>query len=382
MNTNADKIICTRCIFDSTVPNISFDDAGVCSYCHQIDGLNKEYPTGTEGKFRLEQMIADMKKAGIGKKYDAIIGVSGGCDSSYLVHEMHAAGLRLLAVHFDNTWNSTIATENIHNLLEKLNIDLFTIVVDNKEYDDIYRSFLQAGVKDIECPTDIGLATTLYKAAEKFGVKYMIEGHSFRTEGVAPLGWVYMDGKYIESIQKQFGKYKIKTFPNLWLKDFLRWMIFGQIKKVRPIYYMDYDKEAAKKLLTEKYGWQWYGGHHLENRFTAFYHSYFLPQRWGIDFRIAGYSAYCRNGWMSREEALSLMQEPPHIESDLVDFVKKRLGYTDVQFEALMNLPKKTYHDYKTYKRTFERMRPFFWLMYKLELVPKSFYMKFTVKQK
>lgn len=382
MNKLINKTICTRCIYDSTVPNIFFDDAGVCNYCRQIEELDKEYPTGVDGERRLTQMIEDIKKSGVGKKYDAIIGVSGGCDSSYLVHQMHAAGLRLLAVHFDNTWNSTIATENIHNLLEKLNIDLFTIVVDNKEYDDIYRSFLKAGVKDIECPTDIGLATTLYKAAEKFGIKYMIEGHSFRTEGVAPLGWVYMDGKYIETLQKEFGTYKIKTFPNLWLKDFLRWMIFGQIKKVRPIYFMDYDKEAAKKLLTEKYGWQWYGGHHLENRFTAFYHSFFLPRRWNIDFRIAGYSAYCRNGWISREEALRLMQEPPHIEADLVDFVKKRLGYSEGEFEALMNLPKKTYHDYKTYKRTFERLRPFFWLMYKMELVPKSFYMKYTVKAK
>jgi N-acetyl sugar amidotransferase len=380
MSNSIYKTICTRCIYDSNVPNISFDESGVCNYCLQIEGLDLEYPTGEEGERRIAQMIKDMKKDGVGKKYDAIIGVSGGCDSSYLVHKMHEAGLRLLAVHFDNTWNSTIATENIHNLLEKLNIDLFTIVVDNKEYDDIYRSFFRAGVKDIECPTDIGLATTLYKAAEKFGVKYMIEGHSFRTEGVAPLGWVYMDGKYIESVQKKFGTYKIKTFPNLWLKDFLRWMIFGRIKKVRPIYYMDYDKEAAKKLLAEQYGWQWYGGHHLENRFTAFYHSYFLPRRWSIDFRIAGYSAYCRNGWMSRDEALRLMQEPPYIESDLVDFVKKRLDYSDAEFETVMNLPKKSYKDYKTYKKTFEMMRPFFWLMYKLELVPKSFYMKFTVK--
>ena len=255
-------------------------------------------------------------------------------------------------------------------------------MVDNKEYDDIYRSFLKAGVRDIDIPTDIGLATTLYRAAEKFGVQYMIEGHSFRTEGVAPLGWVYMDGKYIESVQKEFGTYKLKTFPNLWLKNFLRWMVFGRIKKVRPLYYMDYDKEAAKKLLAKEYAWQWYGGHHLENRFSAFVHSYFFPVRWGMDFRIAGYSAYCRNGWMSREEALRLMQEPPHIEPDLVDFVKKRLGYTDAEFEALMNLPKKTYHDYKTYKRTFERLRPFFWLMYKLELVPKSFFMKYTLPQK
>lgn len=372
--------LCSRCIFDSSVPAISFDIEGVCSYCQQIEALEIEYPTGASGEQHLAQLVADMKQAGKGKKYDAIIGVSGGCDSSYLVHRMHAVGLRLLAVHFDNTWNSTIATENIHNLLEKLGIDLFTIVVDNKEYDDIYRSFLKAGVKDIECPTDIGLATTLYKAAEKFDVKYMIEGHSFRTEGVAPLGWVYMDGKYIESVQKQFGTRRIKTFPNLWLKDFMRWMVFGQIKKIRPLYYMDYDKEAAKRLLTKTYGWQWYGGHHLENRFTAFFHSHFLPRRWGIDFRIAGYSAYCRNGWMTREEALRLMREPAHIEPDLVEFVKKRLGFSDAEFDALMNLPKKTYKDYKTYKRTFERLRPFFWLMYKFDLVPKTFYLKYTAK--
>lgn len=307
--------------------------------------------------------------------------MSGGCDSSYLVHQMKEVyGLRLLAAHFDNTWNSTIATENIHNVLDKLGVDLFTIVVDNKEYDDIYRSFFKAGVKDLETPTDIGLATTLYKAAEKFGIKYMIEGHSFRTEGVAPLGWIYMDGKYIESVHRQFGRVPMKSFPNLWLRDQLKWMLFGGIKKIRPLYYMDYDKEAAKKLLTEKYDWQWYGGHHLENRFTAFYHSYFLPTRWNIDFRIAGHSAYCRNGWMTREGALRLMNEPPHIEAGLVDFVKKRLGFTEEEFERLMTMPKKTYKDYVTYKKTFERMRPFFWVMYKMDLIPKSFYIKYTAK--
>lgn len=375
------KLICTRCIYDNSVPNISFDATGVCNYCRQIDALEAEYPTGSAGEAKLQNLVNEMKLAGRGKKYDAIIGVSGGCDSSYLLHQMKEVyGLRLLAAHFDNTWNSTIATENIHNILDKLDIDLFTIVVDNKEYDDIYRSFFKAGVKDLETPTDIGLATTLYKAAEKFDIKYMIEGHSFRTEGVAPLGWIYMDGKYIQSVHKQFGILPMKSFPNLWLTDQLKWMLFGRIKKIRPLYYMDYDKEAAKKLLSEKYAWQWYGGHHLENRFTTFFHSFFLPARWGIDFRIAGYSAYCRNGWLTREEALNLMKEPPHIESGLVDLVKKRLGFSEEEFEYLMNLPKKSYKDYVTYKKVFERMRPFFWVMYKLDLIPKSFYIKYTVK--
>jgi N-acetyl sugar amidotransferase len=373
--------ICTRCIYDKTVPKISFDLDGVCNYCRQIELLEKEYPTGREGDIRLKEIINKIKDAGRGKKYDAIIGISGGCDSSYLVHEMVTKyGLRVLAAHFDNTWNSTIATENIHNVLEKLGVDLYTIVVDNKEYDDIYRSFFKAGVKDLETPTDIALATTLYKAAEKFGIKYMIEGHSFRTEGVAPLGWIYMDGKYIQSIHDKFGILPMKTFPNLWISDQLRWMLFGRVKKIRPLYYMDYDKEEAKKILNDKYGWQWYGGHHLENRFTAFYHSYFLPQRWNIDFRIAGFSAYCRNGWMRREEALYLMKKPAYLEDNLVDYVKKRLGFSDIEFDRLMNLPKKTYKDFKTYKKTFEYLRPFFWVMYKLELIPKSFFIKYTVK--
>ena len=373
--------ICTRCIYDETVPNITFDGEGVCNYCRQIEAMDQEYPMGTEGAAQLQKLADEMKAAGRGKKYDAVIGVSGGCDSSYLVHQMKEVyGLRLLAAHFDNTWNSTIATENIYNVLEKLGVDLFTVVVDNKEYDDIYRSFFRAGVRDIDCPTDIGLATTLYRAAEKFGIKYMIEGHSFRTEGVAPLGWIYMDGKYIESVHRQFGSLPMKTFPNLWLHKQLQWMLFGRIKKIRPLYYMNYDKEAAKKLLAEKYGWQWYGGHHLENRFTAFAHSYFFPRRWDMDFRIAGYSAYCRNGWMTRQEALQLMSEPPHIEPGLLDFLKKRLGFSDSEFEDLMTMPRKTYKDYTTYKKTFERLRPFFWLMYKLDLVPKSFYIKYTSK--
>lgn len=218
------KVSCSRCLYDADTPGLLFGQDGVCSYCKLHDEMDAQYPTGEAGKRILETLAAQIKHDGRRKPFDVVIGVSGGCDSSYLVYVAKELGLRPLAVHFDNTWNSTTATENIHNVLKKLGVELYTHVVDNEEYNDIYRAFLLAGVPDIEAPTDIGLASTLYMAAEKFGIKYMFEGHSFRTEGVSPLGWLYMDGKYIESVVKQFGHYaehQFKTFPNLTLARFL-----------------------------------------------------------------------------------------------------------------------------------------------------------------
>lgn len=374
--------ICTRCIFDTKrVSNIQFrQEDGVCSYCQQIEALQDQFPNDSRGEDALLRIVEEMKRAGRGKKYDALIGVSGGCDSSYLMHLMTKKyGLRLLAVHFDNTWNSTIATENIHRVTDKLGIDLYTYVVDAKEFDDIVLAFLKSGARDIECPTDIGLATTMNIAAEKFGIRYKIDGHSFRTEGSAPMDWIYMDARYIQSVHQQYGTVPMKTFPNLWLYRQLKWMLLNNIKSIRPLYWLDYDKEAAKHLLTEEYGWTWYGGHHLENRATAFFHSYFIPQRWNADFRLIGFAAYCRDGRMTREEALALMSETPHIEDGLLEYYKKRLSLSDQEFDRLMALPKKYYCDFKTYKKTFERMRPFFWLMAKLSLVPWSFYIKYTL---
>jgi N-acetyl sugar amidotransferase len=382
MEIDMEKKVCSRCIYDEDTPHIEFDEEGVCNYCRTQEQLDKDYPAGPDGEARLRKVAEEIKKAGKGKKYDCVVGVSGGCDSSYMVHYIvKNLGLRPLAVHFDNTWNSTIATKNINCVLGKLGVDLWTYVVDNKEYDDIYRSFLEAGVPDIDVSTDIALAATLNMAAEKYGVKYVVEGHNFRTEGVAPLGWVYMDGKYISSVHKRFGKIPLRTYPNMMLPAQLRWMVVNRIQKIRPLWYLSYDKEDVKKFLSAEYGWEWYGGHHLENRFTAFAVSYFYPKRFGIDLRMLGYAAACRTGRMTREEAAAKLAEPAYLEPELLEYVKKRLGYGDADFNRVMNLPKKTYRDYPTYKKTFERMRPFFWLMAKLNLIPMSFYMKYTKKQ-
>lgn len=369
--------MCARCIITSDVPGSAFDDEGVCYYCHLHDKLELQYKLGEQADLAFANFVAELKRAGEGKKYDCIMGVSGGTDSSYLAHLLVKAGVRPLAVHFDNTWNSPTATSNIYAVLDKLGVDLETFVVNNDEYDDIYNSFLKAGVKDIEAPTDIGFMGVLYRAAENHGIKHIVEGHSFRTEGVSPMGWLYMDGGYIKDVHKKFGTMPMKTYPNMDFNHFIKWAAMSGIERTRPLYWIDYNKEAAKKFLAEEYGWQWYGGHHLENRFTAFYHTYFLPQRFGINFRQIELSALVRSEQLDRTIAIRQFAAPRVGDPELIALVKKRLGLSDIDFDHRMNMPKKNYTDYKTYKRRFEILRPFFWVLLKLNRIPESFYVKF-----
>lgn len=229
---------CKRCIYNASIPKISFNTNGICNYCEQYESMNTQYPTGEEGKKIIEDYVAQMKKDGRGKPYDVVIGVSGGCDSSYMLHlAKNVFGLRVLAAHFDNTYNSKIAVENIKTVLDKLDIDLFTYVVENKEFENIQKSLLKASVPEFEAATDLALATTHYMACAKYGIKHIWEGHSFRTEGVSPPGWFYMDAKYIKSIHQQFGDGIIKSTPLLWISKWIKWMVINKIKKFRPLYY-------------------------------------------------------------------------------------------------------------------------------------------------
>ena len=369
---------CVRCLYDELLPSVTFDAEGVCSQCRTHDVLDGEYPTGEAGRLHLEQLATTIKQAGRSKPYDVVVGVSGGCDSSYMLYyAKRVLGLRPLAVHFDNTWNTRTAVENIQSVLRALDVDLFTYVVNNEEYDSLYRAFLLAGVPDFDSQTDIGLAVVLNMAAEKYDLGYVFEGHSFRTEGIAPLGWIYMDGRYIESINERYGTQPLKTFPNMPLWSFVRSM--SRIKKIRPLYWMDYDKRAAMDLLTRECGWRWYGGHHLENQGSAFAHTYYFPKRYGRDTRILGHAALVRSGQMAREEGLRLLEQPRTFDPALIEMVKKRLLFEGDELDRLISdAPRRTYRDFDTYKKTFERLRPLFWLMYRLQRVPKSFYMKYT----
>ena len=378
---NSNKQICKRCIYDSDVPSIEFDDNGVCNYCEMIDDLKEEYGTGKEkGKNRFKKIIQEIKKNGIGKRYDCVIGVSGGTDSSYMLHKIKEWELRPLAVHYDNTWNTSIATQNIKLMLEKLDIDLYTHVVDNEEVDSIFKAFFYSGVPELDACTDLALAEVLYRAADSVGVKYVIEGHSFMTEGVSPLGDVYFDGRYISSINKKFGSMPINTYPLMTFFRFMKWTTLKRIKKIRPLWYLDYSKEEARKILEKEYGWKYYGGHHLENRLTAFAHQIYLPKKFKKDLRNLSLSASARSGFLSQEEALRIYRSPINEEKGLTEYFIKRLGISEREFLGIMNDEPKNYKDYPSYKRIFEILRPLFFLLYKSNLVPKSFYIKYTSK--
>ena len=217
-------------------------------------------------------------------------------------------------------------------------------------------------------------------AAAKYGIRHIWEGHSFRTEGISPPGWFYMDARYVKTIHRQFGDGKIRTLPMLWLHRWLKWIVVNRIKKLRPLYYLDYDKEATKQMLAAAYGWQWYGGHHMENRTATFVNNYYLPKKFGIDLRYSEFSALVRSGHMDRADALAAIQCEKPFDDEIRLEIMTRVGFSTSDWQRIMQMEPRHYTDYETYKRTFERLRPLFYLLYKADYVPKSFYAKYACK--
>lgn len=372
---------CKICLYNNGVNGVHVDEDGVCSYCKLIEKFKSTYKTGTlEGEKELERIINEIKLKGKNKKYDCVVGVSGGTDSSFLLVKLVEWGLRPLAVHYDNTWNSAIATENINTVLNALNIDLFTYVVNNKEIDDITLAFMKAAVPELDASTDLALAEVIYRAAKRYKVKYVFEGHSFMTEGISPLNNVYFDGKYIKSIHKKFGKLKMKTYPLMTLTRFLKHTLLNRIKKIRPYWYINYSKEDAIQYLENNFGWKYYGGHHLENRLTAFNHNIYF-KKFGINLKSATLGAKLRQGLITKKEA-KIIYNSEQDSSNLKNHFTNRLNLSEKEFNQLMNLPNKSYTDYPTYKKTFEFLKPIFFLLMKSNLVTASFYEKYCIKSK
>jgi len=340
--------------------------------------MEKQYPLNEEGEKKLHDLLEQIKKDGKNKEHDCVLGVSGGRDSTYLLHLAVKNGLRPLAVHFDNGWNSEIAVTNIKNATNKLNVDLYTHVADWEQFRDLQISFLKASVSDADIPTDVAIFGTLHQAAAREGIKYILNGHSFRTEGIMPKTWTYMDGRYIKSVHKMFGKQKLDTVPNYTIFDLLRYTIIGGIKVIPFINFFRYEQAEVDKTIKEELGWTYYGGHHHESHYTHFFQSYYLPKKFNIDKRKIEYSALVRSGQKTRAEALEEINGATYpYNEELVDYVRSKFGLSKEDFNKILTDKPKSFHDYPTYYPLMKSMGYFVKVLCDMGILPELLYQKY-----
>ncbi|MBS0366253.1 MAG: N-acetyl sugar amidotransferase [Proteobacteria bacterium] len=352
--------ICTKCIMDTTDPDIVFDDMGVCSHCHHYAGLARQRVIPDAERHKdLDELVTRIRRAGRGKSYDCIIGISGGVDSTYVAWLVKELGLRPLAVHLDNGWNSELAVANIEKALKALNIDLYTHVIDWEEFRDLQVSFLKASTPDSEVPTDHAIFALLYQLAARHGLRYVLTGVNVASEGVLPKRWGYgyFDWRYITDVHRQFGTVELTTYPHFSLLKLFQHLYLRRVRLVPILNYVKYDKRAAIELLQSKLGWTYYGGKHYESIYTRFFQAYVLPRKFNIDKRKAHLSSLICAGQITRERALELMKEPVYPERLLqedCEYAVKKLALTAGQFEAIMRAPLRTFRDYRTSDVLFE----------------------------
>lgn len=338
---------------DTTDPEITFDELGNCNHCNSFYEVapNVWFPN-EEGAKKLELIISEIKQAGKNNEYDCIIGLSGGIDSSYLAYITTKMGLRLLAVHVDAGWNSELAVKNIENIVKKLNIDLYTCVIDWAEIKDLQIAFLKSGVANQDTPQDHAFFAALYGFAVKENIKYVLSGSNNATEFILPSAWGYdaMDSIHLKAIHKRFGTKKLKTFPIVNFFDlYIGYRYIRQMKVVTPLNYLPYNKNKAIAILEKELGWKYYGGKHYESRFTKFFQGYYLPTKFGYDKRKAHLSSLIVSGQITREKALQEIQKPAYPLEELEDdkeFLIKKLGLTASEFENMMQVPNVNFSNY------------------------------------
>lgn len=354
--------VCTRGVWDESIPGIIFNENGESNYARLFDLLIQAFPRGEDGKMKWESLVTRIKTEGAGKRYDCVIGVSGGTDSSYLLYLAKEYGLRPLAVNLDNGWSSDIAVKNIKKVTTALNIDLETYVIDYEEIKDLLRSYLIAQLPWADIPTDLAIKSILYKIASKEGIKFILRGNDFRSEGSQPEEWTYGDGKQLIAVHRRYGHVKLKTYPNYTIKNLVYYAVIKGIKSIYPFYYLDYTKKDAQVFLEKNYGWEYYGGHHHENIFTKFVMAYWLYEKYGIDKRKITLSAQVLSGEITREKAVSEIQKLPYNPDEvdqMLNFIAKKLDFTRKEFDDLLKAPNKSYHDYPSYNYLFNTFLPY-----------------------
>lgn len=354
---------CTRCVMDTSDSAIEFDAHGVCNHCRGYDAAARRFVrTGEEAERELAAIVARMKAEGRGKAYDCIIGVSGGVDSTYVAHLVTRLGLRPLAVHVDNGWDSELAVKNIERVLNVLGIDLYTHVLDWEEFRDLQIAFLKASVPDGEVPTDHAILAVLYRVASEQGVRHLISGANTVTEGILPSSWTYGigDWRYIRAIHREFGSRPLHDFPHVSLGRMVYYSSVRRIRSTRVLNYVPYVRAEVMRVLQEELGWRYYGGKHYESVYTRFFQGYVLPRKFGIDKRIAHLSALVCSGQLTREAALAELETNPYDEAQQAadrEYVLKKLGLSEAQFEEIMRLPVRSSAEFPTTRKLVEGAR-------------------------
>lgn len=355
--------VCTNCVMDTTDSQIVFDEHGVCDHCRGFkqDVLPNWHPDET-GKAMFRKQVEQIKRSGKGKEFDCIMGMSGGLDSSYLLHlAVSEFGLRPLVFHVDGGWNTDIAVNNIQVLVDKLGLDLYTEVINWQEMRDFQLSFFKSGVPHLDIPQDHAFVATLYHFAHKHNIKYIVNGGNYSTECVRnPLEWLYYgtDMAQIRDIQSRFGTRPLTTYPFssiLFHKVYLRYI--KGVRVVKPLNYLPYTKQVAIKTLSELYGWRAYPQKHFESRFTRFYEGYWLPTRFGYDTRRVQFSSLILTGQITRADALAQLEKPAYdpetIDEDFA-FIAAKLGISVDELRSYHAMPLKSYRDFKNQEWMFD----------------------------
>ncbi|MFP6686244.1 MAG: N-acetyl sugar amidotransferase [Polyangiaceae bacterium] len=355
---------CTFCVMDDIESAITFDDEGRCNLCRDAElKLTTDLFPGEEGERVLESVVDQIKEEGRGREYDCVLGVSGGVDSTYCAYRAIQLGLRPLAVHLDNGWNSELAVNNIEMTIRTLDIDLVTVVVEWEDIRDLQRSFLRASLPDVEVVSDHAICATLYREAAKRSVRYIIAGNNVSGESLMPLHWGYdqRDGRHVRAIHRRFGERKLRTYPGISAARMLYCILLKRIKYVSVLNYGDYNKDEAIKLLQREVDYRPYQRKHGESRFTRFFQEYYLPTKFNFDKRKAHFSSLIVSGQMTRSGALELLEKPlydPHeLEMD-IEFVCKKLDFTREEFDEIMGRPARDHWSYPNNYWMFRRSNP------------------------
>ena len=350
--SNSTKVTCDKCLVDSYIhPEIVLDKYGICDICSIVSNKNQLIENQRKEGY-LDNLLAEIKSNKGNNKYDCLLGISGGVDSAYLALKVKEWGLNPLLVHIDTGWNSELAVDNIKSLIDQLGFELYTVVIDWNEIQDVVRAFMRASVIDIDWANELSAQASLNEVAAKFKIKHILTGHQVATEGWMPSNIVHfkLDLMNFKAIHKRFGERKLKTYPTIGFAKTYYYEKIAKIKFYNPLDYIPYVKEDVKKILSEQYGWRDYGHKHYENIFTRFYQGYILPTKFKVDKRIFHYSAMIVSGQLTKEKALELIKNNPYDDLQQLaadkEFVIKKLGFTNDEFEQILNAKPKSHLDY------------------------------------